>query len=280
VYRRSSSGRKHIQKRRRKRIPAGLIFWTAFLILVAGLFFINRDKIAESLRKTQILEKQPSSAAERPESPAGGTPAGLNSAIREREESLPPPAAPLPPGTARSAPRPIEQRSAPPETPAADPAAAAVPVPAAPPIRGPEESAAEQILYFIYVNDEGAVLRGRTTRRIPLSGTPLRDTLEVLIAGPNAEEERQGMISLIPPETRVLNAVIEGNTARINFSEEFQYNTVGKEGFEAQLIQVVWTATEFPNVQDVQILIEGSRVDHLGEGIPIWRPLDRQSIDF
>jgi spore germination protein GerM len=105
----------------------------------------------------------------------------------------------------------------------------------------------------------------------------LLDTLEALIAGPDSGETRRDIISLIPPETRVLGAVIEGNTARINFNEDFQYNTAGMEGFAAQLAQVVWTATEFPNVKDVQILIEGNRVDHLGEGVPIWSPLNRQS---
>jgi spore germination protein GerM len=127
------------------------------------------------------------------------------------------------------------------------------------------------------VEDDGMILRSKTTRRLPVSGTPLRDTLQALITGPDTAEERQGIISLIPPETRVLNAVIEGNTARVNFSEEFQYNTAGMEGFAAQLTQIIWTATEFPNVKDVQILIEGNRIDHLGEGIPIWGPLNRQS---
>jgi spore germination protein GerM len=127
------------------------------------------------------------------------------------------------------------------------------------------------------VEDDGTILRSKTSRRIPVSGTPLSDTLEALIVGPNAEEGRRGMLSLIPPETRVLSAAIEGSTARINFSEEFQYNTAGMEGFAAQLTQVIWTATEFPNVRDVQILIEGNRVDHLGEGLPVWGPLNRQS---
>jgi spore germination protein GerM len=135
----------------------------------------------------------------------------------------------------------------------------------------------EQTLYFIRVEDDGTILRSKTTRRIPVSGTPLQDTLRVLIAGPGAEEERQGVISLIPPDTRILSAVIEGSTARLNFSEEFQYNTAGMEGFAAQLTQIIWTATEFPNVKNVQILIEGNRVDHLGEGLPVWGPLDRQS---
>jgi spore germination protein GerM len=105
----------------------------------------------------------------------------------------------------------------------------------------------------------------------------LQDTLEALILGPDDGEIRRGLLSLIPPDTRVLSAVIEDGTARINFSEEFQYNTAGMEGFAAQLIQIIWTATEFPNVRDVQILIEGNRIDHLGEGIPIWGPLNRQS---
>jgi spore germination protein GerM len=127
------------------------------------------------------------------------------------------------------------------------------------------------------VEDDGTILRSKVSRRIPLSGTPLQDTLEALILGPEAGEIRRGLISLIPPDTRILGVVIEDGTARINCSEEFQYNTAGMEGFAAQLTQIIWTATEFPNVRDVQILIEGNRVDHLGEGIPIWSPLNRQS---
>jgi spore germination protein GerM len=41
----------------------------------------------------------------------------------------------------------------------------------------------------------------------------------------------------------------------------------------------VWTATEFPNVVTVQVLIEGRRVDYLGsEGIWIGGPLGRDSL--
>jgi spore germination protein GerM len=159
----------------------------------------------------------------------------------------------------QSPPRPIEQRDSPP--------AATRPVP----------SYAEQALYFIRVDNEGEIFRSRVLRRIPVSGTPLQDTLEALIAGPDSGELNQGMLSLIPPDTRILSTAIEGSTARINFSEEFQYNTAGMEGFIAQLIQIIWTATEFSNVRDVQILVEGQRIEHLGEGIPIWNPLNRQS---
>jgi len=56
------------------------------------------------------------------------------------------------------------------------------------------------------------------------------------------------------------------------------YNHYGIEGYAGQLKQVVYTATAFPTVQDVQILIEGSKRDYLGgEGVFIGKPLSRNS---
>jgi spore germination protein GerM len=104
------------------------------------------------------------------------------------------------------------------------------------------------------------------------------DSLRALLGGPSAEEQRRGMVSLIPKGVRILNATVRGSTAYISFSEEFQYNTYGVEGYVAQLRQIIWTATEFSNVKDVQILIEGNRVDYLGEGIWIGSPLGRESL--
>jgi spore germination protein GerM len=269
------AGGRRLQKSKKRKIPAGLIFWTAFLVLVAGLFFINRDHIRESLENTRLLEKISSSSNPREE--PGGT-----------GRSLPEPAPVEQPSVVQSSPRPIEQRAAP-VTPLTPDSQAAPPAPSTSsgavsaaqtvqnPAGRPAQSYMEQVLYFIHVDDDGDIIRSKVTRRIPVSGTPLRDTLEALIAGPGSGETDRGLISLIPPDTRVLSAVIEGGVARVNFSEEFQYNTTGMEGFAAQLTQVIWTATEFPNVREVQILIEGNRIEHLGEAIPIWDPLNRRS---
>jgi spore germination protein GerM len=98
------------------------------------------------------------------------------------------------------------------------------------------------------------------------------------LQGPTAEEQRKGLISLIPQGTRVLSATVRGSTAYISFSEEFQFNTSGAEGYVAQLRQIVWTATEFPTVKDVQILIDSRRIDYLGEGIWIGGPLSRDTL--
>jgi spore germination protein GerM len=104
------------------------------------------------------------------------------------------------------------------------------------------------------------------------------DSLTALIAGPDTEELRRGLISLIPKGTRILNATVRGSTAYISLSEDFQLNTHGVEGYAASLRQIVWTVTEFSNVKDVQILIEGRRLDYLGEGIWIGSPLNRETV--
>ena len=143
----------------------------------------------------------------------------------------------------------------------------------------PNAQASEQrdrVLYFTQVDRAGSILRVRVERMFPASASPLSDVVQALITGPNEAEKQRGLISLIPPGTRMLSASIVNNTARISFSEEFQYNTYGVEGYIGQLQQIVFTVTEFLNVRDVQILIEGRRVDYLGEGIWIGSPLNRE----
>ncbi|GHV96436.1 hypothetical protein AGMMS50293_27560 [Spirochaetia bacterium] len=128
------------------------------------------------------------------------------------------------------------------------------------------------------MDKDGVILRTRVTRKITVSESPMQDALNALLAGPTAEEKRRGLVSLIPQNTRILSATVRGATAYISFSEDFQYNTYGVEGYAAQLNQIVWTATEFSSVQDVQILIEGRRVDYLGEGIWIGSPIGRGAL--
>ena len=187
------------------------------------------------------------------------------------------------PGRSEPAVPPEPQIVPPVETPPAAPAVQDQ-RPAAQPERPPERPAPrpaetrERSLYFTHVDKDGQILRSRVSRNIAVSDSPMQDALNVLLAGPTAEEISRGIISLIPQNTRILSILVRGSTAYISFSEDFQFNTYGVEGYAAQIRQIVWTATEFPTVNDVQILIEGRRVDYLGEGIWIGSPIDRQSL--
>jgi len=135
----------------------------------------------------------------------------------------------------------------------------------------------DRAIYFANVGSDGQILHSKVTRKIPVSDSPMQDALNVLLAGPTAEELSRGLVNLVPKNTRILSATVRGNTAYISFSEDFLFNTFGVEGYVAQLRQIVWTVTEFQNVKDVQILVEGRRMDYLGEGIWIGSPISRQS---
>jgi spore germination protein GerM len=134
----------------------------------------------------------------------------------------------------------------------------------------------ERAIYFTQIDKDGQILQSKVTRRIPVSESPMQDALNIMLAGPSADEINRGILNIIPKNTRILSSAVRGNTAYISFSEDFMFNTFGVEGFVAQLRQVVWTVTEFSNVNDVQILIEGRRLDYLGEGIWIGSPISRK----
>ena len=249
-------------------VPAVVIFWLIFIIVITAIFLVNRETIQKNFNLlTQRLSNPPNQADSRaPDEKPEEEPPVILIEQPVRIEPTPPPQVAQPeepPPIAPAAPVVTEQRP---------------PAPAErPPAPRPAETR-ERNLYFTQVDKDGQILRSRVSRNITLSDTPMQDALNALLAGPTADERRRGIITLIPQNTRILSILIRGSTAYISFSEDFQFNTYGVEGYAAQIRQIVWTATEFSTVKDVQILIEGRRVDYLGEGIWIGSPIDRQSL--
>jgi germination protein M len=133
-------------------------------------------------------------------------------------------------------------------------------------------------LFFINVDQNGALSMKGVIRSIPASDSPLRDAVQTLLKGPTAQELTIGLLSMVPTETKLRGVTMHGDTAYIDFDESFRFNTQGVEALQAQLRQVVYSATEFPTVKSVQILIEGKIVRYLGtEGVRVDEPLSRAS---
>jgi len=273
-YARKTQGRRNSGKS--ARVPWAILFWLFFAIFIFGLFIFNREAIDSGI---QIVKDAFSyrGAAEK------GAP--------EVKEDEPPAVAPAAQQPAKQQPvvqQPVTQPPVVKATEPAKPPDSTAPPPVqqnpqsqtgqnTPSVQRPPETR-ERVLYFIRVDRSGYINRVQSNRKFPLSESPLNDVIQALIAGPNAEEKSSGLISLIPPATKLLSVSIRGNTAYINFNEEFQYNTYGVEGYAGQLRQVVFTVTEFSNVADVQILIEGRRIDYLGEGVWIGSPVNREML--
>jgi spore germination protein GerM len=133
-------------------------------------------------------------------------------------------------------------------------------------------------IYYIRVTDDGKIHPHQVERQVSYDNSPMTRTLQVLIDGPTMEELNLGLLNLIPKDTRLLSARVENGTAYLNFNESFRFNSMGVEGYLAQLQQIVFAATEFDTVERVQILIDGQRREYLGgEGVYIGEPLTRES---
>ncbi|MDR1317597.1 MAG: GerMN domain-containing protein [Spirochaetales bacterium] len=288
----------------------GVTFWVALLVFLGLLYAANRvdvpgllgssgsgdivkllggdynsgpdtDAPAERTPAAPV-EESPPDAGVRVEvteaKPRAGSPAssGKDESAREsRPAAQTPPAVPAP----RPAARPAETgtRVKPAATAEKPEVPAAVKTPERPVETAPKTR--EGVLYFIRLSDSGEITLTKTPREIRSTDAPLTDTLRTLAAGPTENESRSGCTSLIPEGSRLLSVTVRDGVAFVNFDESFRFNSFGREGYDGQLKQLVYTATEFPTIQAVQVLINGNKIDFLGsEGIYIGKPVGRKDI--
>ena len=133
-------------------------------------------------------------------------------------------------------------------------------------------------LCYVMIDSDGSVIRKEVIKEFPKNSSPLTTAINNLLSGPSADEVEKGYMSLIPEGTKLLGARVANKTATLNFSESFSFNRYGVQGYLGQLMQIVYTATSFSTIDNVQFLIEGQKLEYLGgEGVWIGSPLSRIS---
>ena len=333
-------------KRKKRKISFGCLFWIVFILLIAVLFFLNKDTISFVLEKTnaksiflkdkteqlqeapqalpEIQSKEdsvdgvsvtgdgskepepnvktepakPQQSAEqqsvdkRPAVPAKSAASNTrtNEQIKKPQSENNSRVNPQQRDGQTAAPSPTTSKPADERTSQRNSAATAQPAPSsaqkpqvatsAKPDTAKSQPAAvrKAVIYWVRVDADGKLIPKSATRLLPKSDAPMSDALEALFAAPTVAELKQGVRTLIPPDTKLRSAWVKDGVAFINVSEEFQFNQYGIDGALAQLLQVVFTATEFSTVKSVQFLIEGQKKEYLGaEGVWIGSPLSRAS---
>jgi spore germination protein GerM len=247
---------KSASKGKRNRAPTSAAFWTFLIIVIIIAFFMLLPVIKRGLTVTpKTVETEQQQGTEKPqvEKPA----------VTEQKPTVsvqtPPPNTPV----KEPEKKPQAEKPATPAQPSTPPVQ-----PSPPPVKPTETRGS------IYLIQESNKILVKVNR--PLNAnTPLTDSINALLAGPTPDEIMRGIESFVPEGSRLLSVKVEGTTAVLDFNQEFRYNTRGSEGCAAQIKQIVWTATEFPNVRDVQFLIEGEKVNFLSEGVVIRNPIGR-----
>lgn len=143
-------------------------------------------------------------------------------------------------------------------------------------IKNVTRNLSQRFLFFITVRNGEELLITESKRLFDSTEKPLTKLLNELLSGPDIAERSHGMTTAIPPGVVLNEVYIRGNIAYIDVSENFRFNRLGREGIRAQVEQVVLSATQFPNVELVQILIDGQRLNFLDpEGTYIGKPIRR-----
>jgi hypothetical protein len=113
-------------------------------------------------------------------------------------------------------------------------------------------------------------------REIPKTQAVGAAAIRALLEGPNGAElgASPAMYTTIPDGTIFLGLQIEGGTATINLSREFEQD--GPVSATKRLAQVVYTLTQFPTIHDVRFQLDGTPVTTFGsEGIALDKAVDR-----
>ena len=233
---------------KKKKNTVGCLFYIALVLLILVIFLFNRTTVQDVMEKTGFLNmfKKTSAPPEVVITPLDTDPRQEGERQPESRELV------LTPQQDTPQEQPEEER--------------------------PSPKIRQARLFFVQVaSDESISLKG-TLRPVEYIDAPLRSTLLSLFNGPTPAEINRGLMTLIPPETRINAIQIDNGVAYLDFNESFRFNVLGKEGLTAQLKQVVYSTTEFSNLNRVQILIDGKKLDYLGpEGVFIGAPLGRDS---
>ena len=252
----------------RRRLSIGFLFWFGLVTAVLVVFVFSRPTIERVLDSTDFF------AAVRPDNsspvvvlrPSGRSPNGYPERAPAGDRA----------GTSAAATDPAP--AAAPET-----GSAAAPEPA----QQPESAAAAAPatdrtarVFFVLVDNDGRTRLHGVERTVGADGPPLTSMLRELLAGPTAAEQRRDLISLLPDQVELHRVSVHDGTAVIDLGQAFRFSPLGRQGLLARLQQLVYSVTEFPTVDAVQVLIDGKNVDFLGpEGIYIGEPLTRTSFD-
>jgi hypothetical protein len=113
------------------------------------------------------------------------------------------------------------------------------------------------------------------TREGPDTESVGAEAVKQLLEGPTGPEAGAGVGTQIPAGTRFLSLDIDGGTATVDLTSEYESGG-GSASMFARLAQVAYTLTEFPTVKRVSFMLDGEAVDVFsGEGIILEKPVTR-----
>ena len=275
---------KNSSKKRKKKQSANTTGFLAAvlvgLIAVGAVTYMNKDQIGTEKPKKEETAEAPKTPAEDalPDRQPQTQPSDKVQTAAPAEPQAPPPTDEISVTVVKTEEEPANPvKPKEPAAPLPQPAENQPKEPPKEPVEPLIKTEEKQLFFVRYSESTESIEIVPVIRRISYENSPLTQTLNTLLYGPNVAELSKNLITMIPEKSKILSIEISKGIASINFNEEFMFNPNGREGLEAQLAQIVYTATQFPTVSAVRFLIEGESRDFLSDGVYIKLPLGRNS---
>lgn len=125
-------------------------------------------------------------------------------------------------------------------------------------------------VYFGSVDGLGLTRENRRIRK-GTAEEELKEALEALVKGPADKD----LGSTLPDGTKIRGIQLQGHTAIIDFSPELSANHPGGSSGEIQTVYSIvnTVALNFPQFKNVQLLVDGKKMETIAGHIDISRPL-------
>jgi len=124
----------------------------------------------------------------------------------------------------------------------------------------------------LYFSDQNGDYLLEEKREIAMAPGLARATVKELIAGPKTK----GFLKTIPEGTQLIDISLENGLCRVDLSKEFKENHWGGSSGEILTVySLVDTLTQFTTIDQVEILVEGQKVETLAGHMDLSAPVMR-----
>lgn len=104
---------------------------------------------------------------------------------------------------------------------------------------------------------------------------PVEEIVSLILEGPDEAEQTAGMVRPFPGGVKLLEVAVRDRIARVDFSaeltKEFQGGSTGEIMLASSLVN---TLTKYPEIEKVQILVEGKRIESLSGHLDFSEPME------
>lgn len=136
------------------------------------------------------------------------------------------------------------------------------------------QPAVDTMRVTVYFATKDAMYLVPETRTIAKNSHPAHSAIELLLGKP----ENPALVRVLPAGVKLRNLTIKDHIAYVDFNDKLIKNGSGGSAGEILAVgAIVDTLTEFADIEKVQIMVEGKKIDTLYGHLDTGEPLSRSA---